>query len=97
MVYTTNLTQVTEELWSISNQKGVVYAADTLRPRMQVLLTPWMNEGFFADTVVLVEGDRSALLAVGELEGYDMESMGSASCRVEAGKIWTAQPSCFEN
>lgn len=45
---------------------------------MQVLLTPWMNEGFFADVVVLVEGegDRSALLAVGELEGHDLESMG---------------------
>ena len=77
-VHATSLTQVAEELWRISNQKGVEYTADTLRPRMQVLLTPWMNEGFFADVVVLVEGegDRSALLAVGELEGHDMESMG---------------------
>ena len=77
-VHATSLTQVAEELWSISNRKGVKYTADTLRPRMQVLLTPWMNEGFFADVVVLVEGegDRSALLAVGELEGHDMESMG---------------------
>lgn len=77
-VHATSLTQVAEELWSISNCEGVKYTADTLRPRMQVLLTPWMNEGFFADVVVLVEGeaDRSALLAVGELEGHDMESMG---------------------
>ncbi len=78
MVHATSLAQVAEELWSISDQKGVKYTADTLRPRMQVLLTPWMNEGFFADVVVLVEGegDRSALLAVGELEGHDMESKG---------------------
>ena len=78
MVHATSLTQVAEELWSISDRKGVKYTADTLRPRMQVLLTPWMNEGFFADVVVLVEGegDRSALLAVGELEGHDMESKG---------------------
>ena len=78
MVHATSLTQVAEELWSISDRKGVKYTAETLRPRMQVLLTPWMNEGFFADVVVLVEGegDRSALLAVGELEGHDMESMG---------------------
>ncbi|MCE2455976.1 MAG: ATP-dependent endonuclease [Gemmatimonadetes bacterium] len=78
MVHATSLTQVAEELWSISDRKGVKYTAETLRPRMQVLMTPWMNEGFFADVVVLVEGegDRSALLAVGELEGHDMESMG---------------------
>ena len=78
MVHATSLTQVAEELWSISDQKGVRYTAETLRPRMQVLMTPWMNEGFFADVVVLVEGegDRSALLAVAELEGHDMESMG---------------------
>ena len=78
MVHATSLTQVAEELWSISDRTGVKYTAETLRPRMQVLMTPWMNEGFFADVVVLVEGegDRSALLAVGELEGHDMESMG---------------------
>ncbi len=77
-VHATSLAQVAEELWSISDRRGAQYTADTLRPRMQVLLTPWMNEGFFADVVVLVEGegDRSALLAVGELEGHDMESMG---------------------
>ena len=41
-------------------------------------MTPWMNEGFFADVVVLVEGegDRSALLAVAESRGHDLESMG---------------------
>ena len=43
-VHATSLTQVAAELWSISNRKGVKYTADTLRPRMQVLLTPWMNE-----------------------------------------------------
>ena len=77
-VYSTSLTQVAEELWCISDRKGEKYTADTLRPRMQVLLTPWMNEGFFADLVVLVEGegDRSALLAVAELEDHDMESKG---------------------
>ena len=78
IVHATSLTRVAEELLNISDRQGVTYTADTLRPRMQVLLTPWMNEGFFADVVVLVEGegDRSALLAVGELEGYDMESIG---------------------
>ena len=77
-VHATSLKRVAKELSSISNRKGVSYTADTLRPRMQVLLTPWMNEGFFADVVVLVEGegDRSVLLAVGELEGHDLESMG---------------------
>lgn len=78
IVNATSLTRVAEELLNIRDRQGVKYTADTLRPRMQVLLTPWMNEGFFADVVVLVEGegDRSALLAVGKLEGYDLESMG---------------------
>ena len=32
--------------------------SETLRPRLQALMTPWMNEGFFADVVVLVRARR---------------------------------------
>jgi len=37
-----------------------------------------MNEGFFGDVVVLVEGegDRAAILAVAESMGHELESMG---------------------
>ena len=41
-------------------------------------MTPWMNEGFFADVNVLVEGedDRAAILGVAKAMGYEMESEG---------------------
>jgi len=45
---------------------------------MTTLLNPWTNEGFFADVVVLVEGedDRSALLGCASVMGRDLERMG---------------------
>ena len=41
-------------------------------------MTPWMNEGFFADTVVLVEGedDRAAILGMARSMEYDFDSLG---------------------
>ena len=41
-------------------------------------MTPWMNEGFFADTVVLVEGesDRAAILGAAKSMNYDFNSLG---------------------
>jgi len=72
------LQNVAEALWTLDGQQGEMYTADTLRPRMQAVMTPWMNEGFFADLVVLVEGegDRAAILATADSLGHDLESMG---------------------
>ena len=43
-------------------------------------MTPWMNEGFFADIAVLVEGenDRAAILGAAKSMNYDFDSMGIA-------------------
>lgn len=59
---TTRLTKadieaVAEELWIAHNNKETKYTGESLRPRLQAIMTPWMNEGFFADIVVLVEGE----------------------------------------
>ena len=45
---------------------------------MQRVMTPWMNEGFFADLVVLVEGesDQAAISAVADSMGHDLSAMG---------------------
>ena len=61
-----------------SDQPTGAFSGVTLAPRLQTLMTPWMNEGFFADVVVLVEGedDRAAVLGVASSMGYDLESMG---------------------
>lgn len=74
------LDDVAEELWIANGKQGVKYSADTLRPRLQAVLTPWVNEGFFADVVVLIEGedDRAAILGIAKSMGHDFDSNGIA-------------------
>lgn len=54
------------------------YTGEGLRIKAHTTMNPWANEGFFADVVVLVEGetDRAALLAVAVAKGLSLESMG---------------------
>lgn len=54
------------------------YTWDSLRARLQPIMTPWMNEGFFADLAVLVEGeeDRAAILGMAHFLGHELESLG---------------------
>lgn len=65
----------------IQKARGVTqkeFSEDTLMPRLQALMTPWMNEGFFADLVVLVEGegDRAAILGAAHSMNHDLDAMG---------------------
>lgn len=71
---------VAEEIWNASGQKSPKYTAETLWPRLQAVMSPWVNEGFFADVVVLVEGedDRAAILGVAKCMGHDFDSAGIA-------------------
>lgn len=54
------------------------YDGKSVQYRLYTTMTPIMNEGFFADMVILVEGeaDRAAILAVAAEKGYDLESKG---------------------
>ena len=69
---------VADELWQAMGSPGARYTAETLRPRLQAIMTPWMSEGFFADVVVLVEGedDRAAILGVAKSMNCDFDSLG---------------------
>lgn len=69
---------VADEIWVAGGSQGTKYTADTLRPRLQAVMTPWVNEGFFADVAVLVEGedDRAALLGVALSMGHDFDGSG---------------------
>jgi len=73
-----NMAAVARELWEASNQHGGEFTAETLRPRLQALMTPWMGEGFFADVVVLVEGedDRAAILGFANSKDIDFDALG---------------------
>lgn len=54
------------------------FSAGSLMPHLQVLMTPWFNEGFFARLAMLVEGitDRGAILGIALSMGHDLESRG---------------------
>lgn len=72
------LNTVAEKLWDACGCQGDKYTADTLRPRLQAVMTPWVNEGFFADVVVLVEGegDRAAILGMAQSVSTDFDADG---------------------
>ncbi len=74
----TTLDEVAKVIWIADGEQGKLYTGSTLEPRLQSLMTPWMNEGFFADLAVLVEGpeDRAAILGIATALGYDFESIG---------------------
>ncbi len=78
VVRAASLDSVAEELWELSGRPGAKWNAASLRPRLEVILNPWMNEGFFSELVVLVEGesDRAALLAHAATKGHDLEALG---------------------
>lgn len=73
-----DLDKVAAEIWKAAGEPEVRFTGDSLLPRLESLMTPWMNEGFFADVVVLVEGedDRAVILGYAQALGYDLESMG---------------------
>jgi len=77
-IYYTTLDKVAEMLEKIDNKPRGSYSGETLRPRLRALMSPWVNEGFFAKFVVLVEGikDRAAILGAAQAMGYDLESKG---------------------
>ena len=75
-----DLEAVASELWDASDRSHTPYTAESLRPRLQSLMTPWMGEGFFADVVVLVEGedDRAAILGCAKSRNLDLDGRGIA-------------------
>ena len=77
-IVSTNLDHVAESIWIADGGPGQRYTRVTLIPRLQAIMTPWMSEGFFANVVVLVEGedDRAAILGIATALGNDLESNG---------------------
>jgi len=76
----TNLRKVSSLVETSKNLPSGSISDERLRQRLIHLMTPWINEGFFAKLVVLVEGikDRALILGRALLDGYDYESMGIA-------------------
>ena len=69
---------VAEELWEIWGKPGPKFTTKTLLPRLRPIMTPWVNEGFFSDVVVIVEGegDLAAIQGVAIARGVDLDALG---------------------
>lgn len=72
-----DMESVATELWEASDREGEMFTADTLRPRLQSIVTPLMGDGFFADVAVLVEGedDRAAILGYARSMDCDFDGL----------------------
>lgn len=77
-VWSTSLNRVAKVIWEARGRPSTKFTGESLRARLQTVMTPWANEGFFADVVVLVEGeeDRAAVLGTAASMGLDLESAG---------------------
>jgi len=72
------LDRVAEQLWEADGSKGEKYTGATLNHRLRSIMTPGVGEGFFADAVVLVEGedDYAAIMGMARAMDKDLESAG---------------------
>jgi predicted ATP-dependent endonuclease of OLD family len=77
-IYYTTLDEVARSLERLEGVEEGTFSESTLQSRLITCMTPWMNEGFFADVVVLVEGegDRAALIGAANAMNIDFESVG---------------------
>ena len=59
-------------------QLGVDRSKEAMEERLKIIMTPWLNEGFFAETVVLVEGisDYAAIMGMSRLKEKKFEASG---------------------
>jgi putative ATP-dependent endonuclease of the OLD family len=73
-----SLDSIAHKLWTIDGSKGKQHVGATLGPRLISLMTPWVNEGFFSRSIVLVEGedDRTIVEALLVCAGCHPETIG---------------------
>lgn len=76
----TSMKLVAEEIERADGDRPNTHTPASEQARLQTLMTPWTNEGFFADVVALVEGedDRVAIVGVAKALGYDFDALDIA-------------------
>lgn len=80
VVSSVNLAELAQRLWVANGSQGDPYTAESLKPRLRLLGQVPVADGFFADGVVLVEGeeDRAFLLAAAQGAGLDFDASNIA-------------------
>lgn len=91
-VYYISLDEVAKRIQEAQDDCKTPFTSKTLKPRLATLMTPWKNEGFFADVVVLVEGesDRAAIVGTALAAGIDLDALGI--CVIPCGKTGLDRP-----
>lgn len=76
-VSATTMGDINRTLERASGDPAGSYTPNSTRARLKTIMTPWMNEGFFARVVVLVEGeeDRALLMGAAAVEDIDFDSL----------------------
>ncbi|MCY3862057.1 MAG: AAA family ATPase [bacterium] len=79
VVQATTLDAVAKHFQEATNSQAD-FSAESLRARLQAIMTPMVNEGFFADAAVLVEGDtdRAAITGAARIMDIDLDAEGIA-------------------
>lgn len=77
-VFRTDLSAVAAELANATGEAPEAFTPMGIAARLRAVMTPWVNEGFFADVAVVVEGedDRAALIGTASSKGHDLETRG---------------------
>lgn len=77
-VFAPDISAILDELWRAEGQPPERFTEAGLFARLHTTMTPWMNEGFFSEVVVLVEGetDRAALIGMAQQLQIPLESRG---------------------
>lgn len=75
-----DLSDVAGRLWTAGGEEGEPFTVETLVPRLRLLAQVPVADGFFADGVILVEGeeDRAFLLAAAQDAGLDFDTKNVA-------------------
>lgn len=78
LVAASTLQRIAEALWVANGSQGEPYTAESLLPRLHAVMTPMVGEGFFANVVVLVEGedDQAAIIGAARALGHDFHGLG---------------------
>jgi putative ATP-dependent endonuclease of the OLD family len=76
----TTLDEVAAELQKAQQTPSLLYTGENLRSRLHGILDTSLREGFFADSIVLVEGDNDQGTIVGAFKqrSFDYEAYGVA-------------------
>jgi hypothetical protein len=77
-VSSVDLTAAAAELWAAHGAAGACWTAASLRPRLRPMVETPVSEGFFAQAVVLLEGeeDRAVLAAAAAERDLDLAQRG---------------------